>query len=160
MGALDFMDRLSRLDVVQNTRRDVKQRHAITPAVVERRQRKAKADAKEEQTKVKVWDRDGGLSRASGKPVVHASPNPEKRGDVAHIDARSTSPAKKYSVANNVLLTAEEHQLSDARTAPGGKALLEIRGKNANRKLTFIRRNEKGRVLWRRTSAPVNRVKP
>lgn len=75
---------------------------------------------------------------------------------MAHLPTatRSTNPATKNDPARCVLLTAEEHALSDARTAPGGKPLLEIRGTDARKAITFIRRNDRGRVLWRRTSTP------
>lgn len=123
-------------------------------AVLTRREKAAGKRSAEDTCKDTVWERDGGKSRASGKPVLRAHPDASKRGEVAHLRARSTDPAKKYHPANNVLLTAEEHALSDARTAPGGKALLEIKGTNANKALTFTRRDTRGRVVWTRTTEP------
>lgn len=124
------------------------------PQVVERAEKRNAKQSAEDAWRDAIWLRDGGVSRASGKPVYRAHTDNRKRGECAHLDARSTSPEKKYDERNGVLLTAEEHALSDARTAPGGKALLEIKGKNANKALTFIRRDTKGRVLWTRTSKP------
>lgn len=148
MGALDFMkDRPTLAD---------RQRERYAPAkgstVV--RQIKTRAAKKDrwEQCQDAVWDRDKGISRASGKPLVRASTDARKRGEVAHLDARSTNPEKKFDLKNLVLLSAEEHGLSDARTAPGGKVLLEIKGKNASKILTFIRRDINGREVWRHTS--------
>jgi len=137
----------------QNRRRPVAPKGSTV--VAQRKKRAAKQTA-EQQRNAKVWARDRGVSRASGRPVVHASPVAAKRGEVAHLptSTRSTNPATKNDPHRCVLLTAEEHALSDARTAPGGKALLEIRGRDARKAITFIRRDERGRVLWRRTSTP------
>lgn len=157
MGLLDGLD-LPRLDVVQNTRRTLA---PVRPTVLERRDKRAAKQTAEEQRNAAVWERDRGVSRASGRPVVHASPVASKRGEVAHLPTatRSTNPATKNDPHRCVLLTAEEHALSDARTSGAkGKALLEIKGTDARKAITFIRRNERGRVLWRRTSTPAGEV--
>lgn len=110
-------------------------------------------DALEARCRAAVWKRDQGRSRASGAVVVKGHEQETQRGEVAHLEKRSTSPAKKWDPANCVLLTAEEHRLSDPRTA-GGKVLLEIRGKNARKVLIFTRRNPDGTVAWTRQSLP------
>ena len=152
MGWLDRLD-LQRLDVVQNTRRKLA---PVGATVVESRKKAAAKQTAEQKRNATVWTRDRGVSRASGRPVVHASPVAAKRGEVAHLptSTRSTNPGTKNDPNRCVLLTAEEHALSDARTAPGGKPLLEIKGTDGRKAITFIRRNERGRVLWRRTSTP------
>jgi hypothetical protein len=119
-------------------------------AQADKRTAKAKA---EDAFKEAVWKRDGGISRASGKPVYHAHTDPRQRGEVAHLSARSTKPEAKWKPENGILLTAEEHKLSDARTA-GGTVLLEIRGTDARKALTFVRRDRNGKVLWKRSSLP------
>lgn len=125
------------------------------PSVLRTIANKAKRVSAEDAFRDAVWDRDGGISRASGKPVFRAHTDPSKRGEVAHIKARSTAPAEKYNPDNGVLLTAVEHGWSDPRTANAkGKTLLEIRGTNARRTLTFIRRDERGRHLWTHASLP------
>lgn len=149
--------RRSVLDNLPTLDREVNRRRPVAPkgsAVLERRAKRAVKKSSEERCKDAVWDRDGGKSRASGKPVLRAHVDMRKRGEVAHIAAKSTNPAKRYLRANNVLLTAEEHALSDARTAPGGKALLTIKGRNANKALTFTMRDSRGRVVWTRTTEP------
>lgn len=151
MSGRAWFDSLPSLD------REVNRRRPLTPKgsqVLEQRAKRAEKKSAEERCKDAVWERDGGTSRASGKPVLRAHVDNRKRGEVAHLGARSTNPAKKFLKANNVLLTAEEHLLSDKRTAPGGKALLSIKGRNANRALTFTMRDARGRVVWTRTSAP------
>lgn len=125
-----------------------------TPPVVAQRQKRATNKAADEAFRKAVWVRDGGLSRASGVPVVHGHVDNRKRGEVAHLTARSTNPGEKRDPRRGVLLTAEEHALSDARTAPGGKALLEVKGKDGSKRLRFVRRDERGRVLWSRESDP------
>lgn len=124
------------------------------PAVLRTVARKARRVDREDAFKDAVWDRDK-VSRASGKPVFRNHIDPEKRGEVAHIKARSTNPTKKYDPNNGVLLTAVEHGWSDPRTANAkGKVLLEIKGTNARKALTFIRRDVRGREIWRYTSTP------
>jgi hypothetical protein len=130
-----------------------------TPPVLARHEkRKAKRTA-EETFRQAVWARDGGVSRCSGKPLLHASLDPDRRGEVAHLKARSTNPREKVNPANGVLLSATEHALSDARTA-GGKVLLEIKGTDARKLLRFIRRDQSGKVLWSRASRPPVKARP
>ena len=131
-----------------------------TPPVIERADKRTAKHTAEEKAKDLVWARDGQKSRASGKPVLRANVDNRKRGEVAHLTARSTNPKAKLLPQNMVLLTAEEHAWSDARTAnAGGDVLLEIKGKDARKKLTFIRRNLEGKVLWRRSSLPPGKEK-
>jgi hypothetical protein len=109
-----------------------------------------------------IWDRDGGRSRASGAVLERQSIDDKRRGECAHLIARSVDPAHKLEPWAGVLLSAEEHRLSDPRTAGAvGKRLLliepadpggELRG---DRELTFIRVDRHGRELWRNTSGPV-----
>ena len=115
---------------------------------------KPEVSAAEQRVRAAVWKRDQAHSRASGVLVVKGHPDEKLRGEVAHLVARSVDRGKKYSITNTVLLTAEEHRLSDRRTAPGGKVLLKIRGSNASKTLTFTRLDPDGRVLWTRQSAP------
>jgi hypothetical protein len=121
-----------------------------TPAPA-RRPETAKA---EQRCRATVWRRDQGRSRASGVVVIKGHADELQRGEVAHIKSRSGSPAKKWDSSNCVLLTAEEHRLSDPRSAPGGKVLLRIRGGNARKVLTFTRLHPDGHVLWTRQSPP------
>lgn len=129
-----------------------------TPPVVERAKKRAAKQTAEDKFRAAVWERDGGVSRCSGRPVLHAHTDNRKRGEVAHLKARSTAPGQKLDPANACLLTAEEHALSDARTA-GGKVLLEIKGTDARKVLRFIRRDETGRVLWSRESLPPTKAR-
>ena len=110
--------------------------------------------AAERRCRATVWKRDQARSRASLLPVVKGDPNELVRGEVAHLRSRSGTPAKKWDSSNCVLLTAEEHRLSDPRTAPGGKVQLLIKGTNARKALTFTRLAPDGTVLWKRISLP------
>lgn len=126
-----------------------------TPGVLVRQEKRAAQETAEETCRKAVWKRDGRTSRASGHPLVEGHVDPDKRGEVAHLTARSTHPAEKHKPYRCVLLSATEHQLSDARTAGAkGQALLEIQGTDGRKRLTFIRRDRTGTVLWRRSSRP------
>jgi hypothetical protein len=106
-----------------------------------------------------IWDRDESRSRASGVVLDRTSLDERRRGECAHLVSRSAAPEIKFRVENGVLLSAEEHRLSDPRTAgAAGRALLliepfgrdgELRG---DRTLTFTRVDATGHVLWTRTS--------
>lgn len=123
------------------------------PSVVTRKQRKLEKKNAEDAFRDEIWRLDGGVSRASGKRLFRVHRDAGRRGQVAHIKPRSAYPELAFKVSNAVLLSDEEHELSDPRTADArGRSLLEIRGTNANRSLTFIRRDVDGRELWRRTS--------
>lgn len=138
------------LDEIQRTRRP---NQKPLPSVVTRAQRKAEKKSREDDFRDEIWRLDGRKSRASGKPMLHGGTDPTRRGQVAHIKPKGAYPELAFDVKNAILLSDEEHRLSDPRTAnAGGKALLEIRGTNANGSLTFIRRDVDGRELWRRSS--------
>lgn len=127
------------------------------PLVVQRAQKRTAKKTAEERFRDAVWSRDQGKSRASDVPVVPGHVDNRKRGEVAHLPTatRSTNPEKRLDPRFAILLTAEEHALSDPRTAPGSKVLLEIRGTDARKAITFIRRDaQTGKVLWRRVSTP------
>lgn len=150
MGLLDKL-RLPSLDRVQNTRRTVTPKGST---VLERREKRTAKDRADDELRKACWDRDGGKSRASGVPLLRSHVDPRKRGQVAHLTARSTNPGEKRDLRRVVLLSAEEHELSDARTAPGGKPLLTIKGTDGNKAVTFTMHDPTGRVLWTRTSLP------
>lgn len=155
---LDSLD-LPSLAVEQNRRRTLA---PVRATVLEQRDKRAAKDTAERRRNEAVWERDKGICRATGRPLVKASPVAAKRGEVAHLPSatRSTNPATKNDPAKCVLLSAEIHALSDARTAGAkGLPLVEIIGTDAREAITFIRRNERGRVLWRRTSTPDGEVR-
>lgn len=127
---------------------------AAKPVAKKARPARPDTAAAERRCREAVWRRDQDHSRASGMLVVKGHESERVRGEVAHLVSRSRSPKQKWDSANCVLLTAEEHRLSDPRTAPGGTVLLIIQGKDARKVLTFIRRDTDGTVLWTRQSAP------
>lgn len=104
-----------------------------------------------------VWARDAGRDRATGAPLVKALPNSdvpaERRGEVCHLRGRRVMPEWRYDPARAILLSAQHHELSDAR---GGRLLRIVDAKglpatDATKPLTFIRLDRAGRELWRRT---------
>jgi hypothetical protein len=134
-----------------------------TPKTAEKappKKKRPELDPRERACTAAVWKRDQHRSRASALPVTKGADIETERGEVAHLAARSTSPEKRWDPDNCVLLTAEEHRLSDPRTAPHGKILLAIAGKHANKELRFIRLAPDGSVLWTRRSLPPPRPRP
>jgi hypothetical protein len=151
-----YLDGLPTLGEVQAARRAAPK---PGPRVLRRQQRQADLKAQEDAFRKAVWRRDGRTSRASGKPLVKAHLDPDKRGEVAHLVKRSRAPGRddKFNPDRAVLLSATEHALSDARTAPGGQVLLEIVGDNGAADVLFIRRDATGQEVWRRVSRPPGR---
>lgn len=118
---------------------------------VEARQtRKAEKQTAEDRCRDAVWKREKNLDRATGKPLTRGAVNPDERGEVHHLKGRRVKPEWRTDPRHQVLLSATLHQLSEAR---GGK-LLQIVGTDAVKALTFIRRDAKGKELWRRTTLP------
>lgn len=131
----------------------VARKGAVRPVVKPIRHARPEVAAAERRCRAAVWRRDQGHSRASGLPVFKGDDNEQRRGEVAHLASRSRSPKQKWDAANCVLLTAEEHRVSDPRTAPG-QVLLVIAGEDARKVLRFTRFNTDGTVLWTRLSPP------
>jgi hypothetical protein len=102
-----------------------------------------------------VYARDERKSRATGKPLTRRTTNARQKWTPHHLKKRSTHPEEKYDPDNVVSLSLHEHQLAEA-ICPKAPTLflLGIEGTNANRShtLTFIRRDENGTEIWRRTS--------
>ena len=157
----NFMSRLPvASDLPRRATQKTTRKGAVAPVVKKIPAAKPEVAAAERRCRAAVWKRDDGFSRACGLPVFKGHESELMRGEVAHLVSRSRSPQQKWDSANCVLLTAEEHRLSDPRTAPGGKVLLVIQGKDARKVLTFIRRAPNGDVLWTRQSAPPPKRKP
>jgi hypothetical protein len=99
-----------------------------------------------------VWARDKSRSRASKKPLVKATTDWSKLGEVHHVLARSTHPDRIYDVSNGILLSKEEHALAETMCPnAAGKYLLEINGpEDRGEKQTFIWRDVHGKELRRR----------
>lgn len=110
---------------------------------------KAKAD-KGKAFRDEVWARDGGKSRATGKPLVRSgSINPDELGEVDHVINRSTAPERIYDTSNGILLSKRENRLKKAvcPRAPEHH-LFEVDGPD-NRALPqrFIWRDGDGKII-------------
>lgn len=115
-----------------------------------------------EQFRNAVWERDKHRSRATGQPLVRRYDPTitwEQRGEVCHLAAKGAHPAQKYDPSNAILLSAQQHFLSDAR---GNHRLLILdpeTGEKATdagtiecpKPILFVMRDKQGRELWRRT---------
>jgi hypothetical protein len=102
-----------------------------------------------------VYARDERKSRATGKPLMRRTTNARQKWTPHHLRKRSTHPEKKYDPDNVVSLSLHEHQLAETRCPKNTKLfMLDIEGDNAGKKhtLLFIRRNEEGTEIWRRSS--------
>ena len=101
-----------------------------------------------------VWKRDGGLDRATGRPLSKTDPNWDYLGDVCHLFGRRVRPEWKLDPDRALLLSRSSHILSDGR----GNYRLKIldlesgeRATDATRRLRFVcydRDHET--VLWQR----------
>jgi hypothetical protein len=100
-----------------------------------------------------IWLLDESRSRASGRRLTRGSDDLDRGGVVAHILSRGAHPEIRFDRKNSILLSIREHNDSDPRTAnAGGRVLLQMRGRNADRTMTFIRRDRAGRELSRYSS--------
>lgn len=101
----------------------------------------------------KVWDRDGGRSRFTGEPLSKSDPNWRFRGEVAHLVTKGAHPELRLIVSNALLLSAEEHWLSDHR---GGRRLrlfdpeTSEPATDASKPIQFVLTDFRGVVLWTR----------
>ncbi len=146
------LEHLQTLDQAQRRRRPTAR---PLPSPIERKEKKRARDVADDELRDAVWARDGERSRASWRLLYRQHVDPDRRGEVAHLKPKSTYPSLRHALRNVVLLSATEHKLSDPRHAgAGGKALLEITGTNANKKLVFTMRDRRGHALWVRESWP------
>lgn len=117
-------------------------------------------DAKDEQkgTATKtlndtVYERDQRKSRATSRRLSRSTTNAREKWTPHHLAKRSTHPGEKFDPDNVVSLSLHEHQLAEARcTRAPTLFLLGIDGDDASKDLVFVRRDEDGNELWRRTS--------
>jgi hypothetical protein len=118
--------------------------------------KEAKRKTKAQQHKAfrdAVWERDGGKSRASGKPLVKSGTTDWKKlGEVHHVKARSTDPAMIFYPGNGILLSKDEHALAETWCPKiAGHRLLEIEGpEDRSRPQLFIWRDIYGKQLKKR----------
>lgn len=123
------------------------------PYKLQQEDKKAKKVEAEDACREAVWLRDGGKSRASGRKMSRTAKGWDQRGEVHHVDKRSTHPETKLDPSVQLLLSKKEHTLAEAACPNMPKFyMLDIEGP-ANRALpqTFIWRdvdgNEKKRTL-------------
>lgn len=107
----------------------------------------------EAQFRAAVWRRDHGRSRVTGEPLSKSDDNWRFLGQVCHLKTKGAHPALKYDPDNAILMSAQEHWLSDHR---GGR-LLRLYDAETNepatsaaRKILFVRLDQRGTVLWTR----------
>lgn len=104
-----------------------------------------------------VWQRDRHRSRVTGQPLSKSDRDWRYRGEVCHLRTRGAHPELRTVVSNALLMSAEEHWLSDAR---GGRALrlydpvTLAPATDANRPILFVLKDREGHILLRRISAP------
>lgn len=82
------------------------------PPVLEKKARQKDKDARAKQFRNEIWARDGGTSRATGKPLVRSGTTDWARlGEVDHSIPRSLAPERIYDTSNGLLLSKEENRL-------------------------------------------------
>lgn len=115
--------------------------------------KKEKKKSKDEQAKAfrdEVWARDGGKSRATGKPLVRSGTTDwALLGEVDHSIPRSLAPERIYDTSNGLLLSKEENRLRKVACpkAPEHR-MFDYTGPD-NRALpqTFVWRDKDGKVI-------------
>lgn len=106
-----------------------------------------------EQFRARVWERDGGRDRATGQILYKEHASAFCRGQVCHLKGRRVRPEWKVDPDRAVLLSDENHQLSDAR---GGRLLRltdPVTGEpatDASKPIRFTRVDRNGFVMWSR----------
>jgi hypothetical protein len=146
-----LFDYLPSLNALQSERRAVP-KHAITPAVITKVERKKAKKANEETFRKAVWERDRHRCRATGKPLARSGSDYEKVGEVHHCLKRSTAPELIYEPTNGILLSKFMHRLAETE-CPGDPShcLLDIVGPDdRGEKQVFIFRDKDGKELRRR----------
>lgn len=106
--------------------------------------RQSRFDKQEREFRRQVWEREGGCSRLTGQPLSKWDDDWDRLGDVCHILPKSVYPERRFDPENAVLLSRNEHILSDGR----GGYLLKILGSKASLPLRFERYNHHGILLW------------
>lgn len=86
-------------------------KHAITPAVLTKDERKKSREAQGEAFREAVWKRDKGKSRATGKKLAKSGTDWDTVGEVDHVINRSIAPDRIYDVTNGLLLSKRENRL-------------------------------------------------
>ena len=101
-----------------------------------------------------VWRRAAGRSRLTGNRLFRRRDVPTiSRGEVCHLKCRRVRPEWITDPNHAILLSAEEHRLSDHR---GGRLLwiLDPETKDpatdATKPILFVMRTVDGRILWER----------
>lgn len=110
---------------------------------------KAKAD-KGKAFRDAVWARDGGKSRATGKPLVRSGTiSAEELGEVDHVIDRSLAPERIYDVSNGILLSKRENRLkkTPCPRAPEHR-LFTVKGPDdRSQPQRFIWRDADGKII-------------
>ncbi len=119
------------------------------PTVLRRQERIKSKQVQEDAFRKAVWARDGGKSRASGKPLGRSGTSPERVGDVHHVLKRSTHPEGKWKLSRGILLSRLEHKLAET-VCPNDPShfLLEISGpEDLGKPQLFTWRDVQGVIL-------------
>lgn len=123
------------------------------PAMVTKKARQKQKLADDDAFRADIWKRDGGRSRATGKPLVKGGTMEwAQLGEVDHAIPRSLAPDRIYDRGNALLLSKEENRL---RKIPCPRApefrMFDYTGPDDRRlPQTFTWRDNDGRVVKQR----------
>lgn len=116
------------------------------PHIVARQEKKKLQSQVEDDFRKGVRKRDGMKSRATGKPLVLDTTNPDKLADVHHVLKRSTNPEGKWEIERGILLSRTEHKYAETRCLNAPEHyMLDISGPDdLGEKQTFTWRDIQG----------------
>jgi len=80
-----------------------------------KKEKRAREHARRRALRDRIWERDGGRSRASGSILQRGHAIDVLRGEVCHVQSRGSEPSRSMDPTNCLLMSAWEHALSDAR---------------------------------------------
>lgn len=107
------------------------------------------------QFRAEVWTRDGGRDRADGSILQKQHVDDRLRGEVAHFRGRRVMPEWVRDPMRAILLSAQNHWLSDHRGNYRLKMTDPDTGEKADdgtKKILFTMHDRFGNVLWSRIS--------
>lgn len=124
-------------------------KHEMVPhQLVKERRDKAKKITREQFTAL-IWKLDGGLCRATKRPLKRSGLDWNEIGEVDHSIPKSLAPDRLYDPANGLLLTKRLNRLRKVSCPRAPEYhLFDYRSTgNAREPQTFIWRDEDGRIV-------------
>ena len=119
------------------------------PSILVKDEKKKSKAKKDETFRAAVWTRDGGKSRATGKPLNKSGMDPHAIGEVDHVIDRSLAPERIYDVSNGILLSKWENRAkkTPCPLAPEHRLFSVTGPDDRSKPQTFTWRDKHGTVI-------------